>query len=95
MSKLRYFQVQPGRVVIPPRGVVAGPGATNLRYEAGETLELPDEKVDRFIRGRVRAGDLVEVKQPAPAREPKPKATRPPPGVPELDLAASHGKKEG
>lgn len=95
MSKLRFFEVQPGRTVIPPRGVVAGPGATNLRYDAGETIELPADKVDRYIRGRVRAGDLVEVKQPAPAPEPKPKAPRPPPGDAALDLAAGHHKKEG
>ncbi len=96
MSKMRYFQVQPGRVVIPPQGLVAGPGATHLRFEAGETLELPTEKVDRFVRGRVRAGDLVEVEKASP---PKAKTSKPTPAPaadkPALDLAAAHGKKEG
>lgn len=67
--KIRTYRVAPGRVVIPPKGLVAGPGATNLRFAAGETIEIPADKVDRFIRNRVRLGDLVEVgPETSPAR---------------------------
>lgn len=75
MSKPRYFQVAAGRVVIPPRGLIAGPGATNMRFQGGETLELPAAKVDRFIRNRVAAGDLVELREPPAASSSPPPAT--------------------
>jgi hypothetical protein len=95
MSQNRYFKVAAGRVVIPPRGLLTGPGATHLRFGEGDVLELEAGKVDRFIRGRVRAGDLVEVKDPGPPpAAPKSKEPRPA-GAAELDLAAGHRKKEG
>jgi hypothetical protein len=62
----RYFQVAPptpgeARIVIPPKGILSGPGATHLRFQPGEVLEVPAERVGRFIRNRVAAGDLVEL----------------------------------
>jgi hypothetical protein len=92
-STIRFFEVQPNRVVVPPRDVIVGPGQRHMRFGAGEVLEVPTEKVNRFIRGRVAAGDLVEVKGPKPKPEPAPKA-EPKPRDKELDLAAAT-RKEG
>jgi hypothetical protein len=58
---MRTFQVAPGRVVLLPHDVVAGPGGTHARYVAGESFTLPDERVTRFVRRRRDAGDLIEV----------------------------------
>jgi hypothetical protein len=57
---MRTFRVAPGRVVVLPRDVQAGPGDSHLRLTAGDTIALPDERVTRFVRRRVEAGDLVE-----------------------------------
>jgi hypothetical protein len=75
--QMRTFRVAPGapgdgdRVVIPPKGLLTGPGARAARFRSGETFQLPAETAAcRFIRNRVRLGDLVEVTAPelAPAR---------------------------
>ena len=60
-SAVRRFRVAEGRRVVFPRGVVVGPGATNLAYAGGELVDLPAGAVDRFVRNRIRLGDLVEV----------------------------------
>lgn len=60
MTKTRTFRVLQG-VLVVPQAVQAGPGATHLRLRAGEELTLPAAAVGRFIRGRIAAGDLVEV----------------------------------
>jgi len=47
-----------------PQALQAGPGATHVRLAPGETVELDEAacaKESRFIAGRVRAGDLVEI----------------------------------
>lgn len=65
--KIRTFRVAPGtdetgpRVIIPPKGLLTGPGARHLRLRSGETFELPADKVDRYIRNRIKLGDLIEV----------------------------------
>lgn len=61
MSTTRYFVVAPERAFIPPKGLMTGPGAKSRRFAAGELVELDAAKVDRFIRNRVRAGDIVEI----------------------------------
>jgi hypothetical protein len=68
---MRTFRVAEGRVVVLPRDVLAGPGDINFRYEAGDTFELPDERVTRFVRRRINLYDLVELKlKPASAAVP-------------------------
>lgn len=60
----RYFQVPEGRTLVMPQGVQIGPGASSMRYKAGGILVLEDAEVltnQRFLSGRVRAGDLVEL----------------------------------
>ncbi len=56
----RRFTVASGRVLVLPRSIAAGPGATNMRFTEGATLELAPGQVDRFIRNRIALGDLVE-----------------------------------
>lgn len=63
MTKTRTFRVTAG-VFVVPQAVQAGPGATHLRLRAGEELTIPADAVGRFIRGRLAAGDLVEVLPP-------------------------------
>lgn len=59
MSTTRYT-VAPGRTVVLPREVATGPGVTNLRFTAGEQLELDERQArTRFVRNRVALGDLV------------------------------------
>lgn len=60
MTKTRTFRVTRGLLIVP-QAVQAGPGATHLRLRAGEDLTIPAAAVGRFIRGRLIAGDLVEV----------------------------------
>lgn len=60
MIKTRTFRVASG-VLVVPQAVKAGPGATHLRLRAGEEITIPAASVGRFIRGRLAAGDLVEV----------------------------------
>lgn len=90
----RTFTVAPGRVLTLPKALMAGPGATHARFAGGQSFELPAERVDRFIRSRLRAGDLIEGAvdaSPDPAPAPRTKTS------PSLDLAAGAGtrKKEG
>jgi hypothetical protein len=66
MSKptTRRFQVPAGRVVVLPVGLLPGPNATNTRLEPGAVVELDLDRIarhDRYVNGRVRAGDLVEL----------------------------------
>lgn len=60
MSKpaTRTFTVQPGRRLVLPVRYGAGPGGAALSYGPGESFDVPAELVDRFIRGRVKAGDI-------------------------------------
>jgi hypothetical protein len=90
----RTFTVAPGRALTLPKALMAGPGATHARFTGGQSFELPAERVDRFVRGRLRAGDLIEGAvdaAPDPAPAPRTKAAA------SLDLAAGVGarKKEG
>ncbi len=54
-----------------PLELLPAPGARHHRAEPGHIVELDAERCkahDRFIRGRVRAGDLVELgNEPAAA----------------------------
>jgi hypothetical protein len=69
-QQVRTFRVAPGRVVIPPKGLLCGPGGKPARFVAGAQFELAAAKVDRFIRNAVRSGDLVEVAPPpSPKKE--------------------------
>lgn len=69
-TSTRKFKVAEGRVVVPPKSLLTAPGGKPARLEAGAELELPATSVNRFIRGRVRAGDLVEITAaPAAARK--------------------------
>ena len=69
MTKLRRFRVVPMRTVTLPRSTMVGPNATNVRFRGvgapdrgdGDPTEFEVVEVDRFIRGRVRAGDLIEI----------------------------------
>jgi hypothetical protein len=75
-TQLRTFRVAPGapgdgdRVVIPPKDLITGPGARAAHFRSGATFSLPAAKAaSRYIRNRVRVGDLVEVApELAPAR---------------------------
>lgn len=70
--------------LIIPIDLLAGPGAAHSRHEPGDVVELDVERCrvhDRFLRGRIRAGDLTEiedapapalVQRPAPASAPAP-----------------------
>lgn len=60
-TKTRRFRVADGRTVILPRSIAVAPTGQNARYVGGDTFEIDLEKVDRFIRSRVRAGDLEEI----------------------------------
>lgn len=58
----RHFR-SPQYLVLP-QGVQAGPGATNMRLNPGSIITLDDDTCvshSRFINGRLRAGDLVEL----------------------------------
>lgn len=55
-----------------PQGVQAGPGATNMRLSPGSIVTLDDDTCvnhSRFINGRLRAGDLVELDEATAERE--------------------------
>jgi hypothetical protein len=67
-SKTIRVRAAEGRVVVFPQGTVAGPGRTNLRLAGSEDVALEgaitgemEVAFDAFVRGRLRAGDLVEV----------------------------------
>ena len=53
-----------------PIQLLAGPGASYHRAEPGHVVEIDGQRCkahDRFLRGRIRAGDLTELEAaPAP-----------------------------
>lgn len=60
MSTRRFKLINP---LTLPLELHAAPGATHRRVDAGEEVEIDAERCqqfDRFIRGRIRAGDMVE-----------------------------------
>lgn len=60
----RRFRVQPGRHVVLPVNIKAGPGATNMRYEPDSEFELEHERCrrgQRYLANRIAMGDLVEI----------------------------------
>jgi hypothetical protein len=74
-----------GRVVVFPQGTLAGPGRTSFRLAGvGATADGATEgelevNLDAFVRGRLRAGDLVEVEvELAPGPEGDAVAAEPP-----------------
>lgn len=78
---MRRFRVPEGRVIVLPQGLLAGPGATNLRLDPGKTVDLEDDRCQqfgRYINGRLRAGDLVE---DASAPDPDHASAAPPPAA--------------
>jgi len=65
-ARIKRYRVAEGRTVIPPVGIVRAPDGGSARYAAGETFEIDLEHPEigthaRFLRARVRAGDLIEV----------------------------------
>lgn len=63
---IRKYRVVRGFVL--PTSIETAPGGVPRRLVADETLELDKSKADRFIRNRVRMGDLEEITAaPAPA----------------------------
>lgn len=68
--KTKTFRVAVGVLVLPV-GTMPGPGATHARYRAGDTFTVDAVRVDRFLRRRIAAGDLVEV-EPAITKETTP-----------------------
>lgn len=71
----RKFRVASGATVVLPRSTMTGPGATNVvlkgravahrTEEDVDELEIEADKVDRFIRQRIRSGDLIELEPAA------------------------------
>jgi len=56
-----------------PLELLAGPGAAHTRCNPGEVVELDAERCrihDRFLRGRMRAGDLSELANEPAASSP-------------------------
>lgn len=61
---MRFFKLVNHLTV--PRSLLPGPGNTHHRPEPGDVIAIPDEacaRESRFVNGRVRAGDMVEVKE--------------------------------
>lgn len=61
MKTRRFKMINP---LTFPLDLHAGPGAAYRRAEAGDEVEIDVERAqqfDRFLRGRVRAGDMVEL----------------------------------
>ncbi len=59
----RRFKAAEGRHVTMPQGLATGPGATTMRLEPGDSVDLDGDRCQafqRFIAGRLRAGDLTE-----------------------------------
>jgi hypothetical protein len=85
-NKVKRYRVAEGRTVIPPSGLVRAPDGSNARLVGGGSLEVdlshPESAtLSRYVRARVRAGDLVEVESvdmptTADAPGPRPIATR-------------------
>ncbi len=60
--ELRYFRAT--NVLTLPQSLKVGPGATHVRVFAGDVFALEADrctKESRFVNGRLRAGDFVEV----------------------------------
>lgn len=60
----KKFRALPGRTIVLPQGLQAGPGATNMRLEPGQIVILEDASLvshSRWIAGRLHMGDLEEV----------------------------------
>jgi hypothetical protein len=52
-----------------PTVVATGPGGESIQLAAGGEVDLTAAQANtRFVRNRIRAGDLVEVTPPAAAR---------------------------
>lgn len=92
-KKTRRFRVV--TTLVPPQSLLAGPGATNMRLESGAIVDLDADRCalhQRFIAGRLRAGDIVEdATAPAPAAEPPP---APAPPKTTLEVPSLPPKKE-
>lgn len=76
----RRFRACEGRTVMLPQGLYAGPGQTNMRLDPGAVITLEDDNLirhERYINGRVRAGDLEEVEEHVVSTV-EPVAVRPP-----------------
>jgi hypothetical protein len=59
----RRFRLVAG--VLPlPKSLLTAPGGMNMRLEKGDTFELEATQIDRFIRRRIEAGDIVEITLP-------------------------------
>lgn len=61
---MRRFRVPEGRIVTLPVDLCPGPGVTNMRVVAGGEIDLEVARCTthtRFLNGRLRAGDLVEL----------------------------------
>lgn len=59
---VRRFRAR--NMIVMPQGLITGPGATNMRLDPDQIVELtPDaiQRHERFVSGRVRAGDLEEL----------------------------------
>jgi hypothetical protein len=74
MTTIRV-QLGAGRSKLPlPGDVRRAPGGGVFWLRAGETVELP---MSAFVRGRLRAGDLVRVEaQAVPETKPEPRRHR-------------------
>ncbi len=86
----RTFKVGDHAHLTLPIELASAPGVNHMRLKPGEVIELDEDRCNtfqRFIAGRVRAGDLVELAAgtPAPAPTPAPE----PMAIPEtLELPA-------
>lgn len=97
----KTYLVQPGRTVTLPQGLRAGPGATNMRLPPGAVVTFEDKQLtsefQRFIAGRERSGDWVEIDPKDAPAEPTPAQHVPNPFKPSVTGARptlETGKKE-
>lgn len=61
---VRRFRAR--NALVLPTSIGTGPGATNMRLDPDQVVELDADAVklhERFINGRVRAGDLEELEE--------------------------------
>jgi hypothetical protein len=92
----RHFRAL--RTITLPQGLIAGPGATNMRLDPGAVVTCDDAacvRQQRFINGRLRERDLEELDSvPDGAPEPKtvPSAERAPEG--KFGMTVAEPKKE-
>ncbi len=72
----RRFQVHPERHLVLPTGLMPVDGQPNMRLEPGRVVTIPASQcqtMQRFIAGRLNAGDLVELgPDDVPAALPEP-----------------------